>query len=130
MSWNLEHSLVELEDLRKVLLFHLPLDIVIPQLVTSPFPPTLGHGPFVLASDEGNVLLLDSLAVVHEVDPQVGRQGDGGGTLEHKYIHSYYILDDLNTNLCKHLHHCFRSSISLFKISKLFPVSITVWVPL
>ena len=85
MSGNLEHPLVQLEHLRIVLLLHLPLDIMIPQLVTTPLPPTIQHCSLILTADEGSIILLYCLAVVHVVDPQVSGERDGGGTLLRAY---------------------------------------------
>ena len=82
MSGVPDHPLVKLVHLRIVLGLHLPLDIMIPQLVTAPLSPTLRHGSLILTADEGSILLLDSLAVVHVVDPQVSGEGDGSCTLQ------------------------------------------------
>ena len=73
LSRNLDNPEVQLVHLWVVLALNLPLDIVVPQLVTAPLPPTLRHGSRVLTADEGSIILLYSLAVVQVVDPQVGR---------------------------------------------------------
>ena len=130
MGWDLQHSLIQLEYFWEVLFLHLPLDIVIPQLVTPPLSPTLSHGLLVLSADELGFLLLDSLAVVHEVDPEVCGEWDSSHALNEKKI-SFppFTLFNSTTNLFKDLHYFFRSPISFLKISKFLPIPIAVWIP-